>query len=76
MAKVPKIEDVATLQKHRGNYATSYYKCKFCGATLESWYNDMKNIRSHMRRKHASDYYATVEFIIQEEEDHLWTMAK
>ena len=71
MAKIQKIEDHAKcLTKTSDNlgYRQRLWKCKHCSFQTLVYYDDFKNLRSHLRRKHPIEYKP---YTIDEEEDHV-----
>lgn len=73
----PKVEDNAKkVADSNNNYYRQKWQCKYCKAQFVVTYSDYKMLREHLREKHRTQYYASVFYVIQEEEDHLWTAAK
>jgi hypothetical protein len=68
MAKVQKITDHArkVLNKDSTYYAP-IWKCKYCDYQTRVRYEDYKNLRAHLSRKHPMEYKP---YTINEEADH------
>ena len=67
MAKIEKITDHAKCEHDTKQWRTyRTWKCKYCKFQTDVYYEDFKNLRAHLRRKHPIEYKP---FTIQEEED-------
>ena len=70
---VPDIKKHATVIKGNGSYRETW-KCKYCDYTSLVQYSDYSNLRRHIRNQHRVKYMG--QFIINEEADHLWSLAR